>query len=407
MKKVLIIIPTYNEADNIKQVVDAVEQVAGRLRSYSFNLLIVDDQSPDGTAKRVKVLQTHYDNIQLLSGRKAGLGRAYIHGFRYALKQDNYDVFVMMDADLSHNSEDIPALLKSLALGADYVIGSRYTPGGTIDGYWPLLRRIYSYTANYIVHKLVGITDNITDLTGGFKAIRREALVKVDLTRLNARGYVFQVSLLHAFLQQGFTVKEVPITFKDRSQGSSKMKLRDIIEFLYRAYKLNPNAPIQKLVRFVLVGSCGAVVNLAILTILVRAMHLEVLFSVLIAIEGSIIFNFFLNHYYTFKGYGSHGLHTKKESPPTILLKLGVFNLGALGGATISFTIFALLFRLIHLHYVLADIIAILAAMSWNYWMSTRFVWKAIDMSNRRVTESYRPPGVNQPRYINQRHSRL
>jgi dolichol-phosphate mannosyltransferase len=379
MQKVLVIIPTYNEADNIGGVIEAVEHVALKTRSHSFSLLIVDDKSPDGTAKHVKTLQKQYDNINILSGQKAGLGRAYIRGLRHALKRSEFNTFVMMDGDLSHNAEDIPDLLQALKQGADYVIGSRYTTSGSVDDSWPLIRKIMSRVANFAARKLVGISDNVTDITGGFKAIRAEALDQIDLDSLNVRGYIFQVSLLHAFLRQGFVVREVPITFTNRSHGSSKLKMRDIIEFLYRAYKLNPNAPIQRIVRFGVVGACGTVVNLAILTLLVKLVHAEVLVSAAIAIEGSILFNFFLNHYYTFKGYGSYVVRSRKEPFHALLLKMGKFNVGALGGAAISFTMFTLLFKLVHIHYLLADIIAIGVAMSCNYYVSTHFVWKAID----------------------------
>jgi dolichol-phosphate mannosyltransferase len=379
MRKVLVIIPTYNEAKNIKQVIDAVEQAALQMRSYDFSILVVDDDSPDGTAKHVKALQKQYDNIGLLTGQKSGLGRAYIRGFEHALKQEGFNVLIMMDGDLSHNPADIPALLKALNTGADYVIGSRYVTGGVISGNWPFTRKINSRVANFVARKLVGTTDTVTDLTGGFKAIRREALEQINLSGLNVSGYIFQVSLLHAFLLKGFRVQEVPITFANRSQGTSKLRMRDIIEFLYCAYKLNPNAPIQRIVRFGFVGACGTIVNLAILTLLIKLVHVNVFLSVAIAIEGSIIFNFLLNHFYTFRGYGSYTVRSQRESLHALLLKMGKFNVGALGGAVISFTTFTLLFKLLHINYFLADIIAIGVAMSWNYYMSTRFVWKAID----------------------------
>ena len=382
MKKVLVIIPTYNEVNNIDQVIELVEQVRTKLRSYELSVLIVDDKSPDGTAKHVKTLQKKYDNIKLLSGEKSGLGSAYIRGFNYALKIRDDNVFIMMDADLSHNPEDIPALLKAISKGSDYVIGSRYATGGAISGSWPLIRVITSRVANFVARKLTGITNNVTDLTGGFKAIRREAIQEIDLNALNVKGYIFQVSLLHNFVAKGFKVSEVPITFTDRQNGSSKLRLRDVTEFIYRAYKLNPNAPIQKLTRFGFVGTCGAIVNLAILTILVKLFHSEVLIADLIAIECSIIFNFFLNHFYTFKGYGAYTARTKKESLNSILIKMGKFNIGTLGGAAINFLVFMTLFKATGVNYVISDIVAILIAMSWNYFVSTRFVWRAIDEEN-------------------------
>ena len=135
----------------------------------------------------------------------------------------------------------------------------------------------------------------------------------------------------------------------------------------------------HRIIRFGFVGACGSVVNLALLALLVKLVHAEVLFSAAVAIEGSILFNFFLNHHFTFKSYGSGTIHAHRESLHSLLPKMGKYNVGTLGGAAISFTTFTLLFKLAHTNYFLADIIAIGVATSWNYWMSTRFVWKAID----------------------------
>lgn len=135
----------------------------------------------------------------------------------------------------------------------------------------------------------------------------------------------------------------------------------------------------HRIIRFGFVGACGSIVNLALLALLVKLAHAEVLVSDAIAIEGSILFNFFLNHHFTFKGYDSNIIQARRESLHSLLLKMGKYNAGALGGAAISFTTFTLLFKLAHTNYFLADIIAIGVATSWNYWMSTHFVWKAID----------------------------
>lgn len=379
MRHVLVIIPTYNEVDNINTIIQAVEQASRQLQSFQTDILVVDDHSPDGTAERVKKLQQRFANITLLSGEKAGLGRAYKRGLHYALRQQLYDAFVLMDADLSHDPADIPRLLEPLTQGADYVIGSRYTSGSSIAKDWPRSRVLASRLANVIAHRLSGVEQDIADMTSGFKAIRREALDEIRLDSITANGYMFQVSLLHACLSKGFRVQEVPVTFANRQHGSSKLRLSDVIEFLYQTYKLNPNAPVQRIVRFGLVGACGTVVNLVILTLLVQSGRADVYLSVAVAIECSILFNFFMNHRYTFKGYGAYAVRKQRDTLPALLKKMGKFNIGALGGAFISFTAFTLFFRLLHIPYILSDVVAILAAMSWNYWMSTRFVWKAID----------------------------
>lgn len=380
MKNILVIIPTYEEVDNIGDAIGAIERTAERSHAYHFELLIVDDSSPDGTAQEVRKLQRKYNNLHLLSGRKVGLGQAYIRGFRYALETSDCEAVVMMDADLSHDPADIPKLLRTLDKGTDYVIGSRYTSGGAIPGSWSLRRIVISRVANYVAHILVGTTRDISDMTGGFKAIRRAALEEIDLTAINVNGYVFQVSLLHAFLSHGFRVKEIPITFGSRQNGTSKFRLRDVSEFLYHAYKLNPDAPIQRFVRFGLVGACGSAVNLATLTFLVQIIRINPFVSVAAAIEFSILFNFLLNHYYTFRGYGAFQQSTRREPLESFLRKMVIFNFGALGGAAITFGVFTFFFKVVHLHYLLADAIAIVVAMGWNYWMSTRFVWKTIDI---------------------------
>jgi dolichol-phosphate mannosyltransferase len=174
-------------------------------------------------------------------------------------------------------------------------------------------------------------------------------------------------------------VREVPITFSNRTQGTSKLKLKDIIEFVYRAYKLNPHAPIQRFVRFGFVGACGSVVNLLVLSFLVKAVHIDVLIAVVCAIEISILFNFFLNHFYTFRGYGSFAAKTRREPVRSLLGKMGIYNLGTLGGAAISFVTFTVLFKLAGINYLFADVMGIFVAFSWNYYVSTRYVWRAID----------------------------
>ncbi|MFO0781712.1 MAG: glycosyltransferase family 2 protein [Candidatus Saccharimonadales bacterium] len=377
MKRVLVTIPTYNEAPNIQRVIEGVEAVAKRAKRHSFRLLIIDDHSPDGTAKIARKIGKQYGNVHVLSGAKEGLGKAYIRGFLYALKHEEFEALITMDADMSHDPNDIPQLLKALG-NADYVIGSRYVTGGT-SGNLPLIRRINSRVANFVARRLVGIQEPVHDLTGGFKAIRRDALSQIALKDMRAKGYFFQVNLLHAFLSQGFSVKEVPITFVNRSLGDSKLKLKDIVEFVYSAYKLDPNAPVQKFVRFGLVGASGALVNLGVLSLLVHLTNIDTLLAAAIAIEVSIISNFTLNHRYTFKGYGFYSVKQTRESLRSLARKLATYNIGVLIGAAVSFLTFALLYQVVGMHYLPADILAIGAGMIWNYWVSTRYVWRAID----------------------------
>ena len=176
MKKVLILIPTYNEVMNIASLIDSIKRVEKKLTTYTLDILVLDDNSQDGTATVVKKMQADYSSIHLSSGKRQGLGKAYLRGLRYGLKHPEYYVFILMDADLSHNPKDIPKLLKAIEKGCDYAIGSRYTAGGGTTADWPRSRRVISRVANYIAKTLTGTSREITDLTGGFKAIRAEAL---------------------------------------------------------------------------------------------------------------------------------------------------------------------------------------------------------------------------------------
>ncbi len=379
MKKLLVIIPTYNEASNIENLINSIFSVSQTLKEYSLNILVLDDSSPDGTADIVKRLKTTNKNIYLLSGQKQGIGKALLRGIKYSLSHIDSDITILMDGDMSHDPKDIPTLLDKLDRNNDLVIGSRYVTGGSIDSRWPIKRKLISFIANQVAHRLVGISKNIKDLTSGFKAIKTDSLKQLDLDSINATGYVFEVSFLHAFLAKGFNVSEIPITFKERTNGKSKMRIKDIIEFLYRSYKLSPNAPIQRFVRFGLVGASGTIVNLAVLTFLVKVISLNTYLSVAIAIEISIVSNFFLNHLYTFKGYGSFKLQRRTKPLKDTLYKLIKFNLATLGGATISFITFSILYKYAHLHYLLSDVLSIIIALSWNYFMSIKYIWKTID----------------------------
>jgi dolichol-phosphate mannosyltransferase len=375
MKQILIVIPTYDEVDNIRPLIAAITAVFRRQCIYSADLLFVDDNSTDGTAEVIRELQSGNRNIHLLTGPKAGLGKAYIRGLTHGLQQKPYFAVIMMDADLSHDPEDIPALLAGLEKGADYVIGSRYVPGGRTEHGYSLFRRLQSIIANATAKLFVDLKMDVKDLTGGFKAIRRTSLEQVRLQDIGASGYVFQVNLLYEFAKRDYVIREVPITFRARKSGTSKLGLRDITEFLQLTYSLNPYSKPRRMIRFGTVGAIGTGVNLAVLVGLVQVFRLDVMIAYLAALQTSIVCNFFLNNWYTFKDTSVD--RTGKRYAR--LGKLFHYNLVALGGATIAWLVFSVGFRGLQLHYVLADALGIIAAMSWNYWLSVRVVWPIID----------------------------
>ena len=214
--KVVIIIPTFNERENIVDLVNALQAVFERM-SDDMHILVVDDNSPDGTANAVRQLQSNYENLHLIQGKKVGLGTAYIRGMQHALKTLKADAVFEMDADFSHKPEDVPRLMSELDAGADLVIGSRYIRAGSIPKDWGLFRRLNSMVGNIAARYIVGISQ-VRDCTAGFRAIRASLLQRVNLGQLRVQGYAFQIALLHAAIVGGAKVKEIPVDFIDREQ---------------------------------------------------------------------------------------------------------------------------------------------------------------------------------------------
>jgi len=225
----LIISPTYNERKNIETLVD---QVLGLNAEY--HLLIIDDNSPDGTAKKVKEMQTNYPNLHLEERPgKAGLGTAYLFGFEWALK-NNFDAIVQMDADLSHNPKDIPRLVENLVEN-DLVIGSRYVQGVSVVN-WPIRRLILSYGANMYSRFITGMP--INDGTGGFKAWRGSLLDNINFDQVRSQGYSFQIEMNFRAWRLSAAIKEVPIIFIDRTIGESKMSTTIMYEAIWMVWRL-------------------------------------------------------------------------------------------------------------------------------------------------------------------------
>ncbi len=224
--RTIMVIPTYNEASNI-------EWIVGRLRTAEpdVHVLVVDDGSPDGTGKIADELAAHDDHVQVLHRtEKAGLGAAYLHGFSVALER-GFDVIGEMDADGSHQPEQLHRLREALADGADLVIGSRWVPGGSIVN-WPKSRELLSRGGNLYARILLGMP--VRDATAGYRLFRREVLEAIDLSSVQSAGYVFQTDLAHRTLRHGFRVVEVPIEFVERERGDSKMSGQVASESLRR-----------------------------------------------------------------------------------------------------------------------------------------------------------------------------
>ena len=239
--KILTVIPTYNEVENLPLL---VEQILG-LGIPDLEILIVDDNSSDGTAAVTQELAKEYPKrIHLLSRpKKDGLGTAYVAGFNEALNRDA-DVIIQMDADLSHPPKYIPALIKCLK-SADVVVGSRYVPGGGITHDWGILRRILSRSGDLYIKLMLGL--HIKDTKSGFKAFRRSAIEKIPIKNLRSKGFIFQAEVIYWCQRMGLSIYEMPFVFQQRATGKSKMSLHIIIEGLWRPFHTrwsNKNNPL-------------------------------------------------------------------------------------------------------------------------------------------------------------------
>ena len=215
-----LILPTYNEAENIEAIVTAAGEVLTRAAPNAFAILVVDDGSPDGTGEIADRLAGEHDWVRVLHRTsKGGIGPAYLAGFRYAL--DRGARYTMeMDSDFSHDPADLARLLAAVRDGADVALGSRYVPGGGVTD-WGLLRRIISQGGSTYARWVLGL--RVRDLTGGFKCFRREVLEAMHFESVRSQGYAFQVELTYRAVRGGFRVVEVPIVFRDRERGTSKM----------------------------------------------------------------------------------------------------------------------------------------------------------------------------------------
>ena len=229
MSDSLVIIPTFNEKENIEKMIHKVFSLPKK-----FHLLIIDDGSPDGTGEIIKSLQANYTNTLFLIERngKLGLGTAYIKGFKWALEK-KYDFIYEMDADFSHDPDDLERLYNACVDGADLAIGSRYVSGGKVKN-WPISRILMSYFASVYVNMILWM--GIKDTTAGFKCYRRKVLESIDLRKIRFMGYAFQVEMKYTAHLHGFKLVEVPITFVDRVLGSSKMSAKIFKEAFFGVF---------------------------------------------------------------------------------------------------------------------------------------------------------------------------
>jgi dolichol-phosphate mannosyltransferase len=235
--KAVVCLPTYNERENL-------ERMVGALADKGVSVLVIDDNSPDGTGRLADELAAQNGHVEVLHReRKEGLGPAYLAGFRRVLEDPEAALVLEMDADFSHDPNDVPRLIAA-ARGADLVLGSRYVEGGSV-GSWGVIRRFISAGGSFYARVLLGV--GVRDLTGGFKCFRREVLETLDLDAIDSRGYAFQIETTYRALRAGFRVVEVPIRFVDREEGGSKMSRSIVFEGFWKVPVLRFRALLGRL----------------------------------------------------------------------------------------------------------------------------------------------------------------
>jgi len=362
--KIVVIIPTYNERENIGPLIDALEVVFTTV-PHQMHILVVDDRSPDGTAEIVEEKRNQLGNVHLLTGEKSGLGLAYIRGMKFVLNVLGADAVFQMDADFSHKPEDVPRMVAALEEGAEIVIGSRYVAGGSIPNEWGIRRKAISFMGNMVARYVAGLY-RIRDCTAGFRAIRSSVLSKIDFDSLRIQGYAFQVALLHQVIVQQAIVREIPVDFIDRTRGLSKLGFSDIIEFIINAWWIRFCSSATFL-KFATVGASGVVVNLGLFTIFMMLGMSKYLASA-VAIEVSIICNFLLNNHWTFKSRRtSSGSRIKG-------IKLNLVSFAALGASFSTFVALNLLFPHIPPH--VPQVLSILPGTFANYFLNSYWTFR-------------------------------
>lgn len=392
MQKAIVIVPTYNERENIRRVVPILFEEFKKISNWDMQVLVVDDTSPDKTYEEVEDLQKKYKKLHLLiNPQKAGLGGAYLKGMKHAFGELGAEVVFEFDADLSHDPTKIPIFMKEIDAGADMVIGSRYIPGGGIPDDWGIHRKFMSVIGN-IVAQVVLTNFSVKDWTGGFRAITKEVYeaVRPKLRAKELMGYTFQIGFLYAALTQKFKIVEVPFKFIDRTMGESKLPLSYMKDTLQYMFKLRLKEILNnRIFKFLVVGGTGTIIQLVTLQ-LFRAMLPQFSYGILtefltatfLSIEIAIASNFILNNMWTFAD--------RKLERSRMLIKFLQFNVTSGGSILIQLIVNALGENFIGLKDIFVvpvvgitidtgivfAMTGILIGLFWNFFAYNTFIWK-------------------------------
>ncbi len=363
-QNICFVLPTYNEEGTIESTIEQIKAEEKKQNTYKFSILVVDDNSTDQTQAIVRKVIDSSENIYLITGQKKGLGDAYKRGFLFALDTLEAVVVFQMDSDGQHDASLVPEFLKEIKAGKDVVIGSRFIAGGSTPDF-SLFRLLISRVGNLLVRYVGGVV-NIKDCTSGYRAIKSSFLRDLDFSYLSIRGYSFQSSLICGLAWRGAVISEIPIIFKSREAGDSKLSFRDQIEFLLNIPRLGFRN-IEDFVKYSLVGFSGVVINLGTYAFLTRYYNFSEAIAPLLSIEAALISNFLLNNFWTF---GS------RSNQSRVRVKFFKFHLVSGLGALINYLVFLLLFFVLEVHDIFANLIGIAFAAVVNYLINSNWTWK-------------------------------
>ena len=371
MDKVVIVMPSYNEAENIGRMIDElVDKEFPKIGKAEMHLLIVDDNSPDGTGNVVKRAMKSRQNLHLLTGMKKGLGWAYIRGMKYALAKLKADAVMEMDADFQHPPRFVKPMVEAYLAGADYVIGSRYIPGGSVPKEWAMSRKAISYFGNLFI-RLVLLKPRLHDLTTGFRLTKvKGVLDKIELDNLMEKErFAYKVDLLYQSIKNAKKTVEVPLEFASRTQEKSKFNPKEMIATFKVAIILGIRDK-KRFIKFGVVGFAGFIVNFTFIRVF-RSLGLQEVLVWLFATELAIINNYTINNIWTFK-------EAKIAGFKNTVVKFLQFNLTSAGALAIQSFFGPLGVKLVGERFdwlVLATVIVFLV-LPYNYLMYNAVIWK-------------------------------
>ena len=369
--KVVVIIPTYNEVENIKLLIPALLKEFVNISQHDLHILVVDGNSPDGTGRVVDELGRENDHIHLLTEKKkAGLGAAYIVGFEHAMNHLQAEVLVEMDADFQHDPKDLSRMFKVFDQGYDYIIGSRFVRGGSIPKQWALYRKFLSLAGSQFSKLVLGVY-GVNDFTTGFKISRVRGFVdKIDFRSINSSGFAYKIDLLYKMHLLGARIKEVPIQFGLRDRGDSKMEKDNALDSL-RVVMLLRYQKSRSFFRFVSVGFIGLFVDSGLFSLLRVTLVGSSLASALSGLVAMLT-TFILNNYWSFGERKLSGFRKKLTSfavyfgssyLPIIFRSFLIrYSIGIFGDtALVAYSAF---------------FVGILVGLIWNYTVYSRVIWK-------------------------------